>query len=219
MGLYIRLNTFPLASHFSSTMTKCTPEKKRAFSIVARALPQWQSHFVEGPRPASLCTGALSFSDLPFQLPPHTHWTWNKSSGETKLAFNQNTEICLQKMNAKKRKSCSTATPSYKLWLYSLGEVNQPPHLFGVWCERGVSSSSQSPEEGQSVILETEPDVVSSICSSQESISSSFQRQDLVDTSSSAASPPEVKLSDFSFLTPYIAPELAREFGWSGSCI
>ena len=210
-------------------MTKCTPEKKRAFSVIARALPQWQAHFVEGPRPASLRTGVLAFSNLPFQLPPHTHWTWNKSSGETKLSFNQNTEISLQKMNAKKRKSCSTATPSYKLWLYSLGEVNQPPHLFGVWCERGLPSSAPTSSDGDPGgepltdasgegvgVLVLPPPILSSIPSSSSpeitprGPSSPIRDSPFQDTNT------EVQLKDFSFLTPYIAPELAFEFGWSG---
>ena len=175
----------PLVFPFIIFMT--SPEKHRAFTVIASVLERWKSLFHNDPI-VSLVDGAVAFCHEPCQLPKSDQYTWNKSSGEISLPIGSTGQIRFQKMNAKKKKSCQHL-PAYKVWLYSISAGDDSPHLFAFWCERGHSSE----HEYQNGIAHSH---------------APCQKNSMEFDSA------ELRLEDLSFLRRFVDPAVAREFGW-----
>mmetsp|Transcript_19437 Transcript_19437/g.24558 ORF Transcript_19437/g.24558 Transcript_19437/m.24558 type:complete len:171 (-) Transcript_19437:77-589(-) len=127
-----------------------SPEKERALAILTEHLPTWDSLFIAAPPTKLFTTGTIYFSNVSLSKLPTDDtdtWVWNQSNRNVTVALNQVQEVTLQKMNTRRRRGCQEAPPSYKVWLYSIGDLGHPPHLFGLWCEKGINPCDRAQAE------------------------------------------------------------------------
>ena len=171
------------------------PEQQRALSVLLENMPRWSSLFTQQqPNMSMLRTGYFAFSAQPLNsLPKGTTWLWNQSNGKTTIELDGKSSVTLQKMNTRRKRNSNSA-PSLKVWLFYIQEPSHQPHLFGLWCEKGV------PEETCTQL--SLPMTIPSPLELKQSVSTSSINID------------EVKLSDLAFLSPFIDEDLAVEFGW-----
>lgn len=156
------------------------PEQQRAKLILQESIENWKEKIIDVQQDGSILdTNFIGFSVKQIHLPPQQHWTWNLSCGKTTWELKYNNEqlyVLMYKMNSRKKRGVKTI-PSYKVWVYEISKYGKPPHIHGIWCEKGTTDRL----EGKLHI---------------DSLN-------------------DLELRDFSFLKPFVANELADEFGWT----
>lgn len=169
----------------NSISQKLAPEQQNALKEFVSHLPRWKQLFADKINMNMLRSSIFVFSNSPFgELPHGEHWCWNKSNGKVTVQLDSNTELTLQKLNA--RRKSEEPIPSLKVWVFQLKLENEEPHLFAFWCEKGYDYNERRTANRSSNRINTVPEISSQT----------------------------LNLQDFSFLAPFSDPKVASEFGW-----
>ena len=118
-----------------------TPEQETAFEVLRNNINKFtELHVAKLPEQMvetnymAFCTSCIYKE----HLPKENWWHWNQSNSKIERFFN-NTRVVLQKFNTRKKNpSQEDRKISYKLWLYSIYNMDGQYIASFIWCERGI---------------------------------------------------------------------------------
>ena len=152
-----------------------------------------------------LPTNFVAYSQIPILkscIPKEKGWSWNQSNIKTTAHINENITVLLRKVSPRKLAGAHSAqTPSFKIWLYEIFDVNRVSYF--LWCEKGY----------QPIVF---PRCVTQQCNSLQLMvcESEISNDDGLITPIGKIFPQLVSLQSLSFLKDFVDHRIAAEFGW-----
>lgn len=177
-------------------------------------------------------------------LPHDNTWVWNQSNAKIHVQLNEHTFVSFQKMNTRKKKNApKPPSHKLWMYAIHTVNSNMPSEMFFLWCEkgilkqplavnampctspRGVISASPSPnsftvidhknssmDNLSALFAQTPP--LTPICSMEFADNTASNPVGCKPNSKDSPHSFPLSLESLSFLSPFVEPSVAAEFGW-----